>query len=187
MYEGAAQDNKHAIAPASDTDDCGPRQPWKNPQGSRPLGVLFGDVELIGSVPPRTTRATATLGSTAVSSCLRGVTATAASCAGGYGVRGTCLESVCDQMANEVVVGEREEKVAAREENKRARKSTEIIAWLGVVLTTTTAVSTGVQNGHHGADNGQTFSRASEHTRNVGYGLKHGYMPSTDMIWKHRL
>ena len=33
-------------------------------------------------------------------------------------MRGTCLEGVCDQMASEVVVGEREEKVAAREEKK---------------------------------------------------------------------
>ena len=48
-----------------------------------------------------------------------GVSATAALCAGGYGVRGTCLEGVCDQMASEVVVGEREEEVAAREEKKR--------------------------------------------------------------------
>ena len=42
MYGGAAQDDKHAIAPASDTDDCGPRQPWKTPQESKPLRVLFG-------------------------------------------------------------------------------------------------------------------------------------------------
>ena len=33
-------------------------------------------------------------------------------------VRGTYLEGVCDQMVSEVVVGDREEKVAAREEKK---------------------------------------------------------------------
>ena len=84
-------------------------------------------------------------------------------------------------MVSEVAVGEREEKVAAREE-KRGGKSTEIIAWLGVVLTTTTAVSTGVQNGHHGADDGQTFSRASEPSRHVVYSLRHGHMRATDML-----